>query len=71
MHKFKQVHIPTCAVYEHDFTEKSHPSLYRESMSRVEFLELVNDWNRISLLQTKVTGTVNWLYIALWGENGN
>ena len=65
MHRFKQVHITTGSVSEHPFTSITHPSQYDPYMSRAGFLELINDWNRISVLQSKATGKVDWLYFAI------
>ena len=66
-YRYKQVYIPTNEVWEKDFTYESHPFQYDPYMSRANFLELINNWNQVSLLQSSVNDTkkVNWIYIAL------
>ena len=68
-HRYKQVYIPTNEMWEKEMTERSHPSQYNRYMTRHQFVELINNWNAMSFLQSTIDSgrsrQVNWLYIAL------
>jgi len=38
---------------------------YHAGVSREVFLEVINHWNRLVLLQSQVDGEIKYLYIAL------
>jgi len=68
MYKYKRVHVPSGESKEetleiHRMTMPGKSLLF--PINKVEFLELVNNWNRLSLLQSNVTGKITWMYIAL------
>ncbi len=65
MYKFKRVHIPTNTVTEEELKTTSQTSRFMHLDNRKDFLELVNDWNRLSLSMAGTRGSIEWLYVAL------
>lgn len=63
--KFKRIHISSREEFEVTLTETSHPHLYFKVNNRSQFLETINRWNEIALIQSSVTNTIEWMYIAL------
>ena len=65
-HRYTLVNISSETEIEKDLGEGvSQGVYYHPNISRAAFLEVINNWNRIALLQSKVSGKVDWLYIAL------
>ena len=65
-HRYKRVHISQQVETEWDlFTGITSGVYFHPQVSREKFLEVVNDWNRLALLQSKVSGRIDYLYIAL------